>query len=491
MNIAVLVFGQFRSAEEYIENNLQQLKLLCSDKNINYDIYILTDKLESGNYSKELETHLKTIIASHGFTIKMLEYWEDFQDCYTIEEILKNHMKHISNYTLDISEVWASCLWYRRYILWKRFECISNILNKNYDYVVFTRLFDTNMKCIKSLYPTFIKPESKDTLYFCIDTFFFSSPSTMKNVFMFGSSINNWKPFEWTEEFTKEMSKFDLHISKTKPTFSSEAQVFKYISTNVKKYENIRYDFSSEITSRIDDNVYLFIKIEKMNIIPKRILQIAIGDDYVRKLPLEKLKHNILIKHNKEYKYTLLTDASCESFLQESFPEYLDLYRSLHYPQHKSDLVRYLYLYTYGGYYIDIDILPLLPLYTIFEYSNNSPTFFSLSAHKNTKKGRSQVCNGFIGTRPKNPIFLELVKAIEEEPNPEDYGRNVQELYRVLAKSHPMTPFKSSNGIYIFQEVKHGAKYYIINSGKTKGAIKTYNREIIAHSNGHDYPFSV
>jgi mannosyltransferase OCH1-like enzyme len=266
-------------------------------------------------------------------------------------------------------------------------------------------------------------------------------------------------------------------IKQGKPTFSSEAQIFHYIYMNIKKYKNIRYDFNAAFNSPTNMDAYFHVKIQRANIIPKCILQIAIGDSYVGSLPLEDVKQHILQNHNTEYEYTLLTDDACKKFLKESFPEYSSLYTRLQKPQYKSDLIRYLYLYKNGGYYIDIDLLPLLPLYTIFEAAKSAPLFFTVGAHTNSKKNTFELCNGFIGAKAGNPIFLELVKLMEQEPNPEDYGMNVKRLYKTIASRHSMTPFQTENSIYLFREVQHMGKYYIVNK-----------KEIIVHSNGHGYP---
>ena len=475
MNIAVLVYGQYRAAEELLEENILQLKqaLHSQGDNPKFDVYILSDKLESGNYSDKMELFVKGCFQKHQLTVNMIEYWEDFQDCKAYEEILSSHLNRISSASLGVREQWATSLWYRRYILWKRFEALTTAKNITYDYVLFTRIFDTR---IKSLKPVQIH-SAKDTLLFSIDTFFLGSPKIMKQLFQFGSSTENWKNFEWTTEFTNGLAKFDSCLAETKPTFSSEAQVFQYIFKNITNYKNIRYDFNSPSNSPTNQEAYMHIKIERVNIIPKRILQIAIGDAYVKGLPLEQIKQNILQNHNTEYDYTLLTDLGCQAFLKESFPQFYNLYNTLQRPQYKSDLVRYLYLYKNGGYYIDIDLLPLIPLYTIFEYTKNSSTFFTIGAHTSSKKNTFELCNGFIGTKAGNPLFLDLVELMQKDPNPEDYGANVKRLYKKIAVNHSMTPFKSENSVYLFREVQHAGKYYIVN-----------NKEIIAHSNGHNYP---
>jgi mannosyltransferase OCH1-like enzyme len=218
------------------------------------------------------------------------------------------------------------------------------------------------------------------------------------------------------------------------------------------------------------------VKIERVNIIPKRILQIALGADYRSKINLPQVKHFLLNPSNTEYEYTLLTDEDCHKFLATYFPEFQATYNEIKRPQYKSDLVRYLYLYIFGGYYIDIDIRPLLPLYTIFERAKNSSTFFVIGAHTSSRKNTYEICNGFIGTRPGRQEFLDLAVRISEDPNPEDYGTNVKTLYKVLSKSQEIKPFEKNRqtSIYFFREVKHFERYFFVN-----------NKELIGLSNGH------
>ena len=64
MNIAVLVYGQYRAAREWFEKNIITLKSMFSEPNTKFDIYILTNKDKYGYYSEELNTYIKDIITS-------------------------------------------------------------------------------------------------------------------------------------------------------------------------------------------------------------------------------------------------------------------------------------------------------------------------------------------------------------------------------------------------------------------------------------------
>lgn len=59
--------------------------------------------------------------------------------------------------------------------------------------------------------------------------------------------------------------------------------------------------------------------------------------------------------YNPDMEYFLYDDEDCSQFVQDKFPQYYTLYTQLKIPVQKADLWRYLVIYYYGGYYLDID----------------------------------------------------------------------------------------------------------------------------------------
>jgi mannosyltransferase OCH1-like enzyme len=459
MHIALLVFGQFRAYEEVLDENIQELKKAFPEST--FDIYILTDKLISGAYSPEAEAEIRATLQSHQINLKLLSFWEDLHDCHSADTNMTNYMKHSG---LPWNSDFLGSLWYRRYILWKLFE--NTKANAEYDYCVLNRIFDTDIKLFRPIHDVL----TQDVLFYAIDTFFIGSPSIMKTLLKFGSNPSNFKDFQWTEGFTNTFKIFDQHIGSNKVTFCSETQILKYIldTYNKSQHKNIRFDYVEDSPSYNDAHFY--IRIRRAQRIPKRILQIAIGDEYIRNLPLQLLKDN-LTNHYERYEYVLFTDSHCKEFLLTHFPEYQVLYNTLTRPQYKSDLIRYLYLYMFGGYYVDIDILPLIPLRSIYEKSQCSSFICVEGAHTDPAKGVLEMANGFIGTRKNNPIFLDLVAQMAAEPNPEDYGKNVKRFYAAVKG------ISSQNPPFILKEKHYGQGYVIY-----------FNDEPIALSNGQGYP---
>ena len=465
MRIALLVFGQFRAAEEILAPNLKELQKAFPGAQ--FDVYILTDKKAEGNYSTDLESYIKTTLESNNMSLKALNYWESMTDCYALEDLLSHNFLKVfppATHT-DERQHFNARLWFRRYILWKVFEQSPDY--SSYDFCLFTRIFDTS---IKSLRPCQISP---DTLLGSIDTLFIGTQPIMKKLFQFGQATF-WTDFTWTPEFTAAFATFDSCLANTKPTFCSEVQIFRYILAIFPKWQNIRWDFNAQ-QSPSHAEAYFHIRLfrgspkaNKGSPIPAKILQIAIGDEYIKSLPRATIKEN-LIKLNPTYEYTFYTDQEIADFLQTHFPQYIPLYNSLQRPQYKSDLIRYLYLYIFGGWYIDIDLLPFLPLNIISEKSPTANFICMEGAH--TKPPIFEMANGFIASKKGNPIFLALVNLMLEDPNPQDYGQNVKRFYKQLHSN-------TMNDVFVLKEVQGpDGKYYI-----------SYKEEMIGLSNGHGYP---
>ena len=180
---------------------------------------------------------------------------------------------------------------------------------------------------------------------------------------------------------------------------------------------------------------------------------------------------------NAGYKYSFFNESSCYKYIQDHFDTKIaNAFTILKNPAHKCDLFRYCLLYREGGIYIDYDLHINISLDSIIELSQNSDFITSLGAHSNNLFG--ECTNGFIFTKKENPIFLQLIDHIVNNPNPSDYGNYVKDIYNKLNNPKPFQPFIINNvKTYLFQEVCSNHKYYII----------TNQSQAIVNTNGHNY----
>jgi hypothetical protein len=469
MKVAILCFGQFRSARRWFEPNLLQLKQ-AFPSTTEFTVHILTDKLAKGCYSQDTEIMLHSILEKHAFHLKGSHYWEDQTTAHRTEQLLVSSYENLAKGKAGYAygNHFSPANWYRRYILYKLFEESKDPST----YVVFTRLFDTKLEFLRPL------PPQSNTLYGCIDSFFMGPPNLMKQLFSFGAYTDSWQPFDWTPEFQKEFAEFDAVLASTTPTFCSEVQIYNYIKRSGIPWKSLRYDFSvPHGQSPSHETATVRSQVQRYKPIPEHICQIALGEAYRASLPLTQVK-DTLLRFNQEYSYTLFTEHTALEFLESHFPQYLELYTSVTRVQYKSDLLRYLWLYVHGGYYIDIDTLPLLPLWTIYEKVENADCFAAIGAYTSSERNVYEVHNGFLASAPRNPIFLECVEQMKREPNPSDYGANVKFLWKTIQRRHSMTPYTNENAIYLFEEKEVQREKFCI----------VFHTEGIAIGNGMGYP---
>lgn len=137
-----------------------------------------------------------------------------------------------------------------------------------------------------------------------------------------------------------------------------------------------------------------------MSKIPKIIHQIyyqgeaAIPADYLR------YRQTILDLH-PDWEYYFWDEKKSRNFLQENYPEYLQLYDSYPYFIQRCDAIRYFLLHHYGGFYIDMDIEFIKPLDDLLE--NYELIFSKLVGFSNS----------IMGSIPQDPFWLQVFQELK------------------------------------------------------------------------------
>jgi len=75
-------------------------------------------------------------------------------------------------------------------------------------------------------------------------------------------------------------------------------------------------------------------------------------------------------KYHPEWKYKFWSDKDCDNLILK-YPEFLKTYQSYKYVIQKIDLIRLLFIYEYGGLYVDMDIIPQQNLDFLFELNRD------------------------------------------------------------------------------------------------------------------------
>jgi len=108
--------------------------------------------------------------------------------------------------------------------------------------------------------------------------------------------------------------------------------------------------------------------------------------------------------HMPAWKYVLLTDEDNENFVQTHFPSLLTWFKKLRYPIQRADVIRYLWLYEYGGLYMDLDIELVASLEDLFQ---GDMDLWLLKAPRNFA---GHYTNFLMASKAKNPFWLLVIQ---------------------------------------------------------------------------------
>ena len=142
----------------------------------------------------------------------------------------------------------------------------------------------------------------------------------------------------------------------------------------------------------------------------------------------------------EEWEYSYNSNADREAFIEEHFPEYLHLYRYMVPGMFRADLWRYLVLYKYGGFYVDMDSRLFYNEDYHFAKTINDP-----HATFNTVSSEGDIFNNWIILCSKeNPIMKDIVETVTAK---------CQEFYDEPYKVFPHGRWLQATGPEIYSSV--------------------------------------
>ncbi|RKO86844.1 nucleotide-diphospho-sugar transferase, partial [Blyttiomyces helicus] len=98
------------------------------------------------------------------------------------------------------------------------------------------------------------------------------------------------------------------------------------------------------------------------------------------------------------YEFKFWDDRAAEEFIIAEHRDFYETWKSYRYPIQRADSLRYLILYSYGGIYMDMDLVCLRPLEPFRRFD-----FIAPAAHP------IGVSNGFIMISPRHPFMKQVV----------------------------------------------------------------------------------
>ena len=146
-----------------------------------------------------------------------------------------------------------------------------------------------------------------------------------------------------------------------------------------------------------------------MKAIPKIIHQIWGGSN-----PLPdyfKILSETWINNHPEWDYEFWDDNRIDRFVQEHYPEYLEIFRAFTYDMQRWDTIRYLILDKTGGVYADFDSECFQPLDKLME---GNDCWFSLEPleYARWNKRDPLLSTAIVGAAPGHSFIRQIIKEI-------------------------------------------------------------------------------
>jgi mannosyltransferase OCH1-like enzyme len=180
---------------------------------------------------------------------------------------------------------------------------------------------------------------------------------------------------------------------------------------NSKNYYNLIVVTKNEIIISPLNNIY-------NQMIPKKIIQTSKSYELPKNLFNSCMS---LIDFNPEYEYEFFNDEDVFDFIKKNYPpDFLEYYNKLIPGAYKSDFFRYLYLFKYGGVYLDCKIIAKESLRNII-----SPNDTIILCKDRKFKA---LYNAILMVVPKHPVinqvFQEIINRIQKYINADNIKRN-------------------------------------------------------------------
>jgi hypothetical protein len=165
------------------------------------------------------------------------------------------------------------------------------------------------------------------------------------------------------------------------------------------------------------DYYYIYLVLQnttKLSVIPRKIVQTWHTYSLSPKM---KFTVDALLQLNPEYTYTMFDDTDARNFIKNNYNPYvLQAYDTLIPGPYKADLFRYCYLYKHGGVYIDMKIVPQVPLYTVI------PTLAPMVLIDDLQP--ENICTTILATPAENPLYKLLIVQCVKQILKQEKGKN-------------------------------------------------------------------
>ena len=248
-NIALTIYGEFRSFEKNLIKNIEELQPILDFNNVY--VFILSEKNNKSNYSIENENKIREIFNNKNMNICFINYIEDVVS--SDESIVHNKYFENIKYKKDDYQNFIPNLIYRKFLLNKLKNEYIKKHNINIDLTIYCRLFD--MIISKNNSNEFIKNEiakayyDKNIIFGSSDSFFIGSEEGLNHIFSLSEKIGCGELYHddiWNNtDFRELYLRSDSCLGYLRHTYAPEVQYVAHAFFSNYRYFNIRVDYNN------------------------------------------------------------------------------------------------------------------------------------------------------------------------------------------------------------------------------------------------------
>lgn len=165
---------------------------------------------------------------------------------------------------------------------------------------------------------------------------------------------------------------------------------------------------------------------------PKRIFQ-----TWKDKTPPKKMAYwaETWRSNNPDYEYVLWDDADNRRFVAEKFPWFLPTYESYDKEIKRADAIRYMFLYTYGGIYADLDFECLKPFDSLLEtYKGYDIILGEMDSSESQWHSSNNIPNAIMISKPGCSFWIRVLERMLVKATSGGKGRPEVETGPVVLK---------------------------------------------------------
>lgn len=153
-------------------------------------------------------------------------------------------------------------------------------------------------------------------------------------------------------------------------------------------------------------------------------------------------------RHMGHWSYHLMDDDDNLRLVTKFFPDFLETYINLPYGICRADAIRYMWLYLYGGFYMDLDFKVQKPFDDLIKHDVGDQLYL---VHSNMRKNSKVITNSLMGSTPGHPFWLECLKEIKNGP---PWWTSINKYLWILEATGPQMVTRVINrGIYTYNKL--------------------------------------